>query len=74
MKELVPHEEVGDSMVIAEASWKGCEILLTSDDHILSANEDVGTLWKILKDSDTEKHQIVLSKPRELVRKYALKR
>jgi predicted nucleic acid-binding protein len=74
MKELVPHEEVGDSMVIAEAAWKSCEILLTSDAHILNANKDIGTLWKILKDSDAEKYQIVLSKPRTLVRKYRLKR
>lgn len=74
IKELVPHEEVGDSMVIAEAAWKGCEILLTSDGHILDANEDIETLWAILKDSDTEKHQIILSKPRTLVRTYRLKR
>ena len=74
MKELVPHEEIGDSMVIAEAAWKGCEILLTSDGHILDANENIEALWKILKDSDTEKHQIILSRPRTLVRTYRLKR
>lgn len=74
MKEIVPHEEVGDSMLIAEAAWKGCEILLTSDSHILRANENIEILWGILKDSDTEKYQIILSKPRSLVHTYRLKR
>ena len=74
MRGLIPHDEIGDSMVIAEAAWKGCGILLTSDKHILDANAEIEILWEILRCSDTDGHQIVISKPRALVRTYRLRR
>lgn len=74
IKEIIPHEEENDAALLAEAAMKGCEILLTSDKHLLDANEDIHKLWGILEASDTQTHQIVIARPRDLVRKFSLSR
>lgn len=73
LKEIIPYEEENDATLIAEAALKGCDILLTSDNHLLDANEDIKKLWRILKSADTQTHQIVIARPRDLVRKFALR-
>lgn len=74
MKHIIPHEEENDATLLAEAALKGCEILLTSDQHLLEANEDVSKLWGILKDADAQAHQIVIARPRDIVRRFSLSR
>jgi len=74
MKSIIPHGEENDATLLAEAALKGCGILLTSDQHLLDANQDTPKLWRILEDSHVQSHQILIAKPRDIVKSFFLKR
>jgi hypothetical protein len=73
IREVIPHEEENDSLIVVEAAMKGCSILLSSDDHLAGSHENSG-LWKILEDSDVENPKIVVARPRDIVKKFMPKR
>jgi len=74
MKNIIPQKEENDATLLAEAALKGCEILLTSDQHLLDANQDATKFWRILEESHAQTHQIVIARPREIVRSFSLGR
>jgi len=74
MKSILPHEEENDATFLAEAALKGCDMLLTSDQHILESNQDTPKLWRVLEESHVQNHQILIARPRDIVRLYSLKR
>ena len=74
MKSILPHEEENDATFLAEAALKGCDMLLTSDQHLLVANQDTPKLWRVLEESHVQTHQIIIARPRDIVRLYSLKR
>jgi predicted nucleic acid-binding protein len=65
---VLPDEEINDAYVIAEAALSGCQILLSADSHLVGAQEHPD-FRQILKDFDVE-GQIVIARPRTIVRKY----
>jgi len=74
IKNIIPHDEENDAILLAEAALKGCEMLLTSDQHLLDANKDAQKFWSVLKDFDVQAHQIIIARPREIVRSFSLNR
>lgn len=74
MQNIIPHNEENDATIVAEAALKGCDMLLTSDQHLLDANQDAQKLWRILEEADVQNHQIILARPREIVRSFSLRR
>ena len=65
-RELVPVGEVHDSIVLAEAAFLECALLLTSDAHLRRLDHELLTL--ILKPFDLMPP--VIATPREIVRKF----
>lgn len=63
---LLPAEEVHDARVLAEASFLGCAMLLTSDEHLRGVDHEGLTL--ALRPFDLLPP--VIATPRELVRKF----
>lgn len=74
MKSIIPHEEENDATFLAESALKGCDMLLTSDQHLLEANQDTEKLWRVLEESHAQTHRIIIARPREIVRSFSLKR
>jgi hypothetical protein len=65
-RELVPSEEVHDSLVLVEATLLECALLLTSDAHLRGVDHEFLTL--VLKPFDLSPP--VIATPREIVRKF----
>jgi predicted nucleic acid-binding protein len=63
---LLPEKEVHDSLILAEASFLGCALLLTSDEHLRGVDHEHLTL--VLHPFDLVPP--VISSPREIVRKF----
>ena len=65
-RQLVPGEEVHDSLVLAEAAFLECALLVTSDAHLRGVDHELLTL--VLKPFDLTPP--VIATPREIVRKF----
>ncbi len=64
--ELLPAEEVNDSILLAESSLLGCSMLLTSDEHLRGVDFERLTLELQAFDATAP----VIATPREIVRKF----
>jgi len=64
--DLLPTEEVHDSLILAEAALLGCGLLLTSDEHLRGVDHEHLTL--VL--NPFELMPPVIASPRDLVRKF----
>jgi predicted nucleic acid-binding protein len=65
-RQLLPNEEVHDSLILAETVLLDCDILLTSDEHLRSI--DPQQLTWLLNQRDLTAP--VIATPREIVRKF----
>jgi predicted nucleic-acid-binding protein len=70
---IVPEEEENDSYVIAEAALLGCSILLSSDHHLLEAQENA-RFREVLKDCDVEGEALVIATPRKIAGQFSRRR
>lgn len=66
-KHLIPEKEINDSYILAEAALANCAILITSDEHIRSADPTLLSL--ILKSCDVS--VILVRTPAEIVRQFS---
>ncbi|HWL54031.1 MAG TPA: type II toxin-antitoxin system VapC family toxin [Chthoniobacteraceae bacterium] len=73
LKGIIDEAEVHDSEIIAEAALIGCNLLLTSDAHLLNAQEG-GALRGFLKECDVEGDDLVIGSPRIIVEKFFQRR
>jgi hypothetical protein len=64
---LIPEAEVNDSLILAEAALAGCTVLITSDEHLRSA--DPRLLGLTLRACDV--HAVIVRTPREIVHQFA---
>lgn len=64
---VIPDEEENDASIVAEAALVGCGMLLSSDTHLLEAQEDQG-LKAVLEDADVAVP--VVGRPRFIARKF----
>ena len=65
-KDLVPTEEMNDSLIIAEAALLECRMLLSTDAHLRIV--DFQRLTLLLKDFHVAAP--IIATPREIVRKF----
>jgi predicted nucleic acid-binding protein len=65
-RDLIPAEELNDSLIVAEAALLGCRMLLSGDAHLRGV--DFQSLTLILKDLHVAAP--VIATPREIVRKF----
>lgn len=65
-RRLIPPEEIHDSLILAEAAFLDCGILLTSDAHLRGIDHEALTL--VLHPFDLTPP--VIATPREIVRKF----
>lgn len=63
---LIPHEEINDSLVLAESALLECSLLLTSDGHLRGIDFEHLTLELRVFDASAP----VIATPREIVRKF----
>jgi predicted nucleic acid-binding protein len=70
---VVPEEEENDACIIAEAALIGCAMLLSSDTHLLEAQEN-RDLGQVLTDCDVEGDRLVIGSPRTIVQKFFRRR
>jgi predicted nucleic acid-binding protein len=68
MAGILPEEEENDASIVAEAALIGCQILLSSDSHLVEA-QDEPDFREILTDFDVE-GGIVIARPRTIVQKF----
>jgi hypothetical protein len=66
---IIPDEEENDASIVAEAALIGCQVLLTSDSHLLDAQQDP-EFRETLKDFDVEGGGIVIARPRTIVQRF----
>ena len=66
---IVPDEEQNDASIIAEAALIGCQILLSSDSHLLEA-QGHDEFRQTLEDFDVEGANIVIARPATIVAKF----
>lgn len=69
LQQVLPDEEKNDGHVIAEAALLNCSLLLTSDAHLLTAQENP-LLLKILRDSDVDGDNLVIGSPRVIAKRF----
>ena len=69
MMGIVPEEEQNDASLIAESALIGCRILLSSDTHLLEAQEH-DDFRQTLEDFDVEGADIVIARPATIVDKF----
>lgn len=65
-QDLLPNEEVNDSLILAEAALLGCGLLLTSDPHLRGIDHERLNLLLTACDVGVP----VISTPRQIVRKF----
>ncbi len=66
---VIPGEEENDASLTAEAALIGCDMLLTSDAHLLDA-QGHPEFRAILKSCDVAGENIVIAKPRTIVSRF----
>jgi predicted nucleic acid-binding protein len=65
----LPDEEENDGLIIAEAALLGCRLLLSSDRHLIEAQEHP-RFRGILEESEVDGDGIVIGSPRTIVRRF----
>ena len=65
----LPDEEENDGLIIAEAALLGCQLLLTSDHHMIEAQQHP-RFRGILEESEVDGDGIVIGSPRTIVRRF----
>jgi predicted nucleic acid-binding protein len=65
-KELIPHGEINDSLILAETALLGCSILLSSDEHLRGIDFQRLTLEMRAFDVAAP----IVATPREIVKKF----
>lgn len=70
---IIPDEEENDALIAAEAALLGCSILLSSDHHLLEANEHP-RFHEILQSHHVDGDHLVIAKPRSIVTKFYRRR
>ena len=65
-RDLIPEEEVNDSLVLAESALLGCSMVLTSDEHLRGIDFEQLTLELQAFDVAAP----LIATPREIVRKF----
>jgi predicted nucleic acid-binding protein len=73
MRSIVADEEEKDATIIAESALLGCDILLSSDVHLLDAQEHPA-FRRVLEDANVEGDKIIIARPRDLVKKFFRRR
>lgn len=66
---LLPDEEENDGFIIAEAALLGCDLLLSSDRHLVEAGAH-SSFHKMLKDSHVDGEKLVIGSPRTIVSRF----
>ena len=69
LQQVLPDEEKNDGLVIAEAALLNCSLLLTSDAHLLAAQENP-LLLKVLRDSHVDGDNLVIGSPRVIAKRF----
>ena len=69
LQQVLPDEEKNDGHVITEAALLDCTLLLTSDAHLLTAQENP-LLLKILRESDVDGDNLVIGSPRVIAKRF----
>ena len=69
LRNVIPDEEKNDALVIAEAAFLDCSLLLTSDAHLLTAQESP-LLLKILRESHVDGDELVIGSPRTIAKRF----
>lgn len=70
---VLPDEEINDGFIIAEAAILGCGLLLSSDHHLLDAQENPALL-EVLRDSDVDGDKLVIGSPRTIASRFFRRR
>jgi hypothetical protein len=70
---VLPDQEENDGLIIAEAALLNCQMLLTSDQHMLDAQEH-SAFRRLLRETDVDGDLIVIAKPRDIVQKFFTKK
>ena len=65
----LPDEEENDGLIVAEAALLGCQLLLSSDHHMIEAQQHP-RFRGILEDSEVDGDGIVVGSPRTIVRRF----
>ena len=65
----LPDEEENDGLIIAEAALLGCQLLLSSDHHMIEAQQHP-RFRGILEESEVDGDGIVIGSPRTIVRRF----
>lgn len=65
----LPDEEENDGLIVAEAALLGCQLLLSSDHHMLDAQQHP-RFRSILEESEVDGDGIVIGSPRTIVRRF----
>ncbi len=70
---IIPDEEENDALIAAEAALLGCSILLSSDHHLLEANEHP-RFHAVLQSHPVEGDHLIIAKPKTIVAKFYRRR
>lgn len=73
LRGIIPDEEENDALIVAEAALLGCTILLSSDHHLLDAQENPKFL-ETLKEASVEGDKLVIATPRKIATQYFRRR
>ncbi|HEV7405300.1 MAG TPA: type II toxin-antitoxin system VapC family toxin [Chthoniobacteraceae bacterium] len=73
MRGIIPDEEENDAFIVAEAALLGCLILLSSDHHLLEAQEHP-MFRNILREASVDGDQLVIATPRKIATQYFRRR
>ena len=65
----LPDEEENDGLIIAEAALLGCQLLLSSDHHMIEAQQHP-RFRGVLEESEVDGDGIVIGSPRTIVRRF----
>ena len=65
----LPEEEENDGLIVAEAALLGCQLLLSSDHHMIEAQQHP-RFRGILEESEVDGDGIVIGRPRTIVRRF----
>ena len=70
---LLPDEEENDGFIVAEAALLGCDLLLSSDHHLIEAGTHP-QFHSILKESEVDGDHMVIGNPRTIANKFFRKK
>lgn len=73
MRGIIPDEEENDALIVAEAALLGCSILLSSDHHLLDAQENP-RFRETLREASVQGDQLIIATPRRIATQYFRRR